>query len=119
MKKLFTSILTVFTVLLLNTFGSALHASAMPVTSHEMGSMNHETSSSVSCATLCRSAVINKEKILDLELDKEDDEPSIPFYAQSEVWKFSEVHVNQRNYANSIKPPPKIPIYILYGVFRV
>ena len=119
MKKLFTSIITLFTILLLNTFGSALHASAMPMTAHELGSMNHETSSSVSCATLCRTAVINKEEILNLENDVENDEPTIPFYAQSDVWIFSEIHVNQRIYADSIKPPPKIPIYILYGVFRV
>ena len=119
MKKLFTSIITLFTILLLNTFGSALHASAMPMTAHELGSMNHETSSSVSCATLCRTAVISKDEFLNLELNEENDEPTIPFYAQGEVWKFSEIHVNQRTYADSIKPPPKIPIYILYGVFRV
>ena len=119
MKKLFTSIITVFTILLLNTLGSALHASAMPMTTHDLGSMNHETGSSASCATLCRTAVINKEEILNLENDVENDEPTIPFYAQSEVWIFSEIHVNQRIYADSIKPPPKIPIYILYGVFRV
>jgi hypothetical protein len=66
MKKLFTSIITVFTILLLNTFGSALHASAMPMTAHDMGSMNHETNSSASCATLCRTAVINKDEFLNL-----------------------------------------------------
>ena len=119
MKKLFTSIITVFTILLLNTFGSALHASAMPMTAHKLGSMNHETSSSASCATLCRTAVINKDEFLNLELDEENDEPTIPFYAQDEVFKFSEIHINQRIYADSVKPPPKIPIYILYGVFRV
>lgn len=119
MNKLFTSIITVFTILLLNTFGSALHASATPMTPHDMGSMNYETNSSVSCATLCRTAVINKEEIFNLENDEENDEPTIPFYAQDEVWKFSEIHVNQRIYADSVKPPPKIPIYILYSVFRV
>ncbi len=119
MKKLITGIITVFAILLFNTFSSSLHASAMPMNSHEMGGMNHETGSSASCATLCRTAVINKEEILNLENDVENDEPTIPFYAQSEVWIFSEIHVNQRIYADSIKPPPKIPIYILYGVFRV
>ena len=110
MEKLFTSIITVFTILLLNTFGSALHASAMPMTAHELGSMNHETSSSASCATLCRTAVINKDEFLNLELDEENDEPTIPFYAQGVVFKFSEIHVNQRIYADSVKPPPKVPI---------
>jgi hypothetical protein len=91
----------------------------MPMTAHELGSMNHETSSSASCATLCRTAVINKDEFLNLELDEENDEPTIPFYAQGVVFKFSEIHVNQRIYADSVKPPPKIPIYILYSVFRV
>ena len=119
MKKLITGIITVFAILLFNTFSSGLHASAMPMNSHEMGGMNHETSSSESCATLCRTAVINKEEILNLELDAENNEPTIPFYAQNEVWKFNEICANQRIYADSVKPPPKIPIYILYGVFRV
>lgn len=118
MKKLFTGIITVFTILLLNTFGSALHASAMPMTSHDMGSMNHETSSSASCATLCRTAVINKDEFLNLELDEENDEPTIPFYAQGDAWRHSDTYVKQKNYADSVKPPPKIPIYILYGVSR-
>jgi hypothetical protein len=81
--------------------------------------MNHETSSSASCATLCRTAVINKDENLNLELDEEDNEPAIPYYAHDGVWKFGEIHVNQKIYADSVKPPPKIPIYILYGVFRV
>lgn len=119
MKKLFTGIITVFTILLLNTFGLAFHASAMPMTSHEMGSMNHEASSSASCATLCRTAVMAKDEILNLELDEENDEPTIPFYAQNEVWKFSKIHVNQKIYADWVKPPPKVPIYIMNGVFRV
>lgn len=119
MKKLFSNLTTIFTVLLLNLFGFSLHASAMPMASHEMGGMNHETSNSASCATLCRTAVINKDELDNLELNQEDDEPTLPFYAQNEVWKFSEIYVNQRIYADSVKPPPKIPIYILYSVFRV
>ncbi len=118
MKKLFTGIVTIFAALLLNMFGLALHASALPLTSHEMGSMNHENSSSASCATLCRTAVINKDEILNLELDEEKDEPTIPFYAQGDVWKHIDTYVKQKNYADSVKPPPKIPIYIRYGVSR-
>ena len=119
MRKLLTNITTIFTVLLLNMFGFALHASAMPMASHEVGSMNHEASRSATCATLCRTAVISKDETVNVELDDEDEEPALPFYAQNEIWKFSDIHVNQRIYSDSVKPPPKIPIYILYGVFRV
>ena len=119
MKKLFTGIVTVFTVLLLNTFGLALHASAMPMTSHETGVMNHDTSRTAYCATLCRTAIISKDTIVNSELDEEDDGPPLPFYAQNENWRYSDTYVKQRDYADSVKPPPKVPIYILYNVFRV
>ena len=119
MKKLLTSVTLISTVLLLNMFGLALHVSAMPMASHEMGSMNHETSSSATCVTLCRTIVFNKDEMVNLELDEENDEPTLPFYARKEVWKFSKIHVNQKLYADSAKPPPKVPIYILYSIFRV
>ena len=118
MKKLLTSVTTIFTALLLNMFGLSLHVSATSMASHEMHSMN-ETSSSVTCATLCRTAVFNKDEMVNLELDEENDEPTLPFYARKEVWKFSKIHVNQKLYADSAKPPPKVPIYILYSIFRV
>ena len=119
MKKLLTSVTLISTVLLLNMFGLALHVSAMPMASHEMGSMNHETSSSAACVTLCRTAVFNKDELINLELDEENDEPKLPLYIQNGVWKFSEIHVNQRIYADSVKPSPKVPLYILYNIFRV
>lgn len=62
MKKLFTGIATVFTVLLLNTFGLALHASAMPMANAGMAGMDHGSSSSTNCATLCRTVQYSAKK---------------------------------------------------------
>ena len=119
MKRLLTSIATVFTVLLLNTFGLAIHASAMPMTSHEISGMNQGLGGSINCVTLCRTAVINKDETINSRYDEEDDEPTVPFYAQNQDWQFSEAVVNQKLYADSVKPPQKVPIYILHTVFRV
>lgn len=118
MKKLFTTISTAFLVLLLNTFGLALHASAMPMASHEMNGMNHTSGNSANCATLCRTAVFNKEEVLNTATEENDDEPQLPFYAQFQTGLFSRIDPKSRLYAANVKPPPKVPIYILYGVSR-
>ncbi len=119
MKKLLTNIAAVFTLLLLNIFGLAIHASAMPMTSHEMGGMNHDAGSSTSCATLCRTAVFTKEEAVVHVDEEENDEPLAPYYAQFQTPIPDDIGIKSRLYATSVKPPPKIPIYILYGVFRV
>lgn len=120
MKKLFTGIATVFTVLLLNTFGLALHASAMPMANAGMAGMDHGSSSSTNCATLCRTAVFSKEELANSRIDEEeDDEAALPFYAQNQDLRFNNTVIKQKLYADVVKPPPKIPIYILYAVFRV
>ena len=119
MKKLLTNIAAVFTLLLLNLFGLAIHASAMPMTSHEMGGMSHETGSSTSCATLCRTAVFTKEESVVRVDDEENDEPLAPHYTQLQTSIPDDTSVKSRLYAANVKLPPKVPIYILYGVFRV
>ena len=50
--------------------------------------------------------------------NEDDDEPALPFYAQNQQSYLDGKSITQRLYAAEIKPPPKIPIYILYGVFR-
>lgn len=117
--KALKNVALVLAVLLLNSVTFAAHTSAMPAMSHEMnGSMHHSSSDSTSCATQCRTAVLSKEELVSSSNDEEDDEPAIPFYAQNQTWLFSDTQVTQKLYADSVKPPPKIPIYILYGVFR-
>ena len=121
MKQLLTGITTIFTILLLNTFGLASHASAMPMAGHEMKGMNHSSNkSSANCATLCRTAVTTKEDntIAPAE-SEEDDESDLPYYAEFYTGIYDELDMASKALADNVKPPPKIPIYILYAVFRV
>lgn len=91
----------------------------MSTMSHEMSGMSHSSTDASSCATLCRTAVVNKEDNLINDDESEDDiEPAAPFYLQSQPLRDDEKSATQLLYAAEIKPPPKIPIYILYGVFR-
>lgn len=118
------NVFVLLAVLLLNSTSLVGHASAMTSMQHEMHSPNHsehsKDNSPASCATLCRTAVVERETIVlrDSE-NKDDDEPAIPFYTQKQGGYFSDTLVSQKLYADSVKPPPKIPIYILYAVFRV
>lgn len=106
-------------VVLLNSLIFAGHSAAMSTMSHEMNGMSHDSSNTSSCATLCRTAVVNKEEIvINVDENEDDDEPVVPFYAQNRLLRLDEKSVSQRLYAAEVKPPPKIPIYILYGVFR-
>ncbi len=112
--------LVLLAVVLINSISFAGHTSAMSSMSHEMGSMKHGSSDATSCATLCRTAVINKEdNVINDDESEDDTEPAIAFYGQSQTLSTDEKSLSQHLYAAEIKPPPKIPIYILYGVFRV
>lgn len=122
MKHLFAlkNIAVIVAVLFLNSVASLAHTSAMPAMTHEVnGGMKYSSSDSASCATLCRTAVLNKDESIDSDYDEENDEPAVPFYLLTKAEQFNDNTVNQKIYAESVKPPPKIPIYILYGVFRV
>ena len=111
--------LVLLAVVLLNSISFAGHTSAMSTMSHEMSGMSYGSSDATSCATLCRTAVINKEdNLINNDESDDDTEPVIAFYSQNLVLGTDEKSVSQRLYAAAIKPPPKIPIYILYGVFR-
>ena len=120
--KLLAAIKNIFVLLavvLLNSLTFVGHSAAMSTMSHEMGGMKHTSSESTSCATLCRTAVVNKEENAIRNDESEDeDEPAFPFYVQNQQLLTDGKSVTQRLYAAEIKPPPKIPIYILYGVFR-
>ena len=116
---LIKNVFIISAVLLLNSIG---HTSVVTATSsHQMNGMNHSSSESGSCATLCRSAVVNRDIFTILNQDEEDDDDKLPnaFYSLSQRAYTSEKLVNQLQYANEVKPPPKVPVYILYNVFRV
>lgn len=111
----------ILAVIILNSVAFSAHTSAMPVMSHEMSdsTVHHNSNDSASCVTQCRTVVFNKDEYIDSDYDEDNNEPVVPFYVLSEDWQFSNNLVSQKLYAESVKPPPKIPIYILYSVFRV
>ena len=111
--------LVLLAVVLLNSLAFVGHTAAMSTMSHEMNGMSHGSSDATSCATLCRTAVISKEEyVINNESEDDNDEPALPFYVSDQPLHSDEKSVSQRLYAAEIKPPPKIPMYILYGVFR-
>ncbi len=111
--------LVLLAVVLLNSLSFVGHSAAMSTMSHDMGGMKHTSSDATSCATLCRTAVVNKEEdAIRSDENEDDDEPVLPFYIQDQQLYLDSKSISQRLYAAEIKPPPKIPIYILCGVFR-
>lgn len=106
-------------VILLNSVSHASAMTAMP--SHEMGGMSHSSGDAGSCATLCRTALVNRNTNDINRPDNEDDdtEPEVPFYSSLQANNANEKELKQKLYADAIKPPPKVPAYILFGVFRV
>jgi hypothetical protein len=113
------SALILLAVLLLNSVSFARHTSAMSTMSHDMGGMSHNSSDTSTCSTLCRTAVVSREEnVIRNDENEDDDEPVLPFYAQDTSWLSDNKTLKQELYADGVKPPLKIPIYILYGVFR-
>jgi hypothetical protein len=122
--KLITAIKNTFAllaVIMLTSISFSGHASAMTSMSHEMSGMQHGSSDVINCATLCRTAIVDKkEYLVDSDKDNEDDtKPIIPFYVHGQSLHTDKKTFSQQLYGVEIKPPPKIPIYILYSVFRV
>lgn len=119
MVKLFRNIATILTLILLNSFGLFAHASAMPMTGHDMGTMEHQSSGAANCATLCRTAVLNKdESVARVNKEEDDTEPALPFYAQGLQVQTPAVDIDAKLYADKVLPPPKVPLHILFGVSR-
>lgn len=121
--KFLTAIKSTFVLLavvLLNSLTFVGHSAAMSTMSHEMTGMNHQSSDATSCASLCRTAVLNSETTnpKQLEDDQDDDDTALPLPQQGQVWELSSSLVKQRLYASEVKPPPKVSFYILFQVFR-
>ena len=53
-----------------------------------------------------------------LNENEDDDEPGLPFYVLDNNRVSDSKTLKQELYSDALKPPPKIPVYILYGVFR-
>jgi hypothetical protein len=71
------------------------------------------------CNPLPHGSYNKEDNVINDDESEDDTEPAIVLYGQIQALSTDEKSVSQRLYAAEIKPPPKIPIYILYGVFRV
>lgn len=111
--------LVLLAILLLNTFSSAGHTSAMSTMSHETKGVSRSSREISSCSTLCRTVVTNREEnIIRDNKNKDGNEPVLPFHAQNRPWLSDSATPTQELYVDTFKPPPEAPVYILYGVFR-
>ena len=125
MRKLFRHVLSLFILLTVSGFGVISHVSAMPASMHQMEqggshSQHSQSSTTSKCVTLCTSAVVSRDDEFNNVLeDEDDDEPSIPFYVLAQRGVYDEVTTKVALAVASVKPPPKVPIYILHSVFRV
>ena len=120
MKRVFRVALPAFLVVLLNVFAFGVHTAAFAASSgHSMAGMKH-TSTSSSCVSLCTTAPIRKEDDIDRNIEEDEDEPLPPFYTlyQQPILSLAKQHSEGARYAVRIEPPPGLPAYIEYAVFR-
>lgn len=92
----------------------------MPASSAPSVPVMKHLRTSVSCVTLCASATSNKLKDLE-NFDNEDDhEPRKPFYItyQQPLQGFEAYHTTLAREVVKFEPPPGLPGYIRFAVFR-
>lgn len=117
--KIIKNTVLLLLVVLFSFISTASHASTAPTMIHEMSRMSHNASDSNSCATQCRTTVFNKEETVDSQKKDDDDHPVVQFYIQNQYVRYLGDTAKEKIYAEAVRPPPKVPIYILYSVFRV
>lgn len=111
MKRIFHTVLSLLLITVMNIFVLGAHSSAM-------SGMKH-AKTSVGCITLCASTSSNR--LSDIEIiDNEDDEPGEPFYTayQQPLLSLESHHTAIAREAVKFEPPPGIPGYIRFAVFR-
>ena len=119
MNRVIRSLSSLLAMFFVAGIGLVAHTSAMPMSGHDMGGINHATgSSSINCATLCANNTFNKDESILAIREDEDDEPAIPYYIALRSVFIPTVATNSKLYSDAVKPPPKVPIYIRLGVFR-
>lgn len=103
-------------------FNSVSHMSAAPsAPSHQMSGVAHDSDNSAMCISLCRTALVGKENV-DTVRSEDDEDESLPTHfleRPSHLRVFSEKELRLRLYADTQKPPPRVPVYIIHAVFRV
>jgi len=125
MKRFLRAAFSSLLLVIVSSFGLVTHVSAMPASMHQMehGSSSHSqhshSASSVRCVTLCTSAVVQKEDEYDNEeLSEDDDEPAVPYYLEFSGNHFDELSTRHATTTTTVKPPPKVPIYLQHAVLR-
>lgn len=120
MHRFIRRLSTLLAIFFVAGFGLVAHTSATPMSGHDMNGMNHSSgSSSINCAALCSNNTFFKdESILAIREDK-DDEPVIPYYTALRSVFIPAVDIDSKIYSEAVRPPPKVPIHIRLGVFRV
>ncbi len=125
MKKLIQIVSTTTSAVFI-LFGLILvnHVSAMPSDVHDPNMKVHSARANgeSKCVSQCtNSAPGKKQDELNLEQDNEDDDhPITPYYAAylTPSYDYSSRLASIKS-KQSLRPPPKVPIYISLGVFRV
>lgn len=123
MQTLLKKVARLLALLAVSSFGLLSHAVAISAPVHGVesnGTVTHHqsTNNSVRCLTLCTSVVFNKEELQRPDLEDDEDTPFLPFYSKAYSTFLEELDAKGKAYAVSVKPPPKVPIYILHSVFR-
>ena len=121
MKQAFYAIASGVILTALSVLSLGVHTiSATPRKMEPLGSVHGATTSA--CTAVCVTATLQKEDIV-TDVDKEDDEPEPPFYAQfqpSPLDAIEEQHNQEaRSARNMQQPPGAVPVYILMNVFRI
>lgn len=120
MKRMLYSITSLLLIAVMNLFVMGAHSSAMSMSSsHSTSGMKH-AKTSVSCISLCASATSYRLSDLEIIENEDDDEPSAPFYLafQQPLYSLNSHHTAVAREAVKFEPPPGLPAYIQFAVFR-
>jgi len=123
MRKFIQHMFSLFVLMTVSGFGLMTHSSAMPASMHMEHSSSQgqhtQSSSSSRCVTLCTTAVTVREEKQNKDVQAENDEPTLPYYLVTKKLVFDDSTLTSIPASQTIKPPPKVPIYILNSVFRI
>lgn len=124
MRKTLQHFFSLLILVTISGFGLMNHVSAMPASMHQMNhdsthAQHSQSSNAARCVTLCTSAVVTREdELKDVTENEDNDEPVVPFYVLYRSSIYDNESISVALTVASVKPPPKVPIYILYSVFR-
>lgn len=120
MKRLFRPLVYLLILISANLFVSGMHASASSVQpANQMPGMKHATTLP-NCTLSCNIASANKTEENEIS-DKDDDKKAndlFPSYSQLALTSLNNQHTAEAMSATKAEPPPGVPYYIQFSVFR-